>query len=81
MPGSRQRSRLADAIAGLEKTVLQVNKMKSTNRAVLGLLLLLLALPCCAQVGPVRVQITPANQAITVSSSLQLTARFSFLGK
>ena len=80
MPGSRQRSRLADAIAGLEKTVLQVNKMKSTNRAVLGLLLLLLARPCCAQVGPVRVQITPANQAITVSSSLQLTARFSFLG-
>ncbi len=79
MPGSRQWFRLADAISGLEKAMLQVNRMKSCNRMALGLLLLL-ALPCSAQVGPVRVQITPANQAITVSSSLQLTARFSFLG-
>src|SRR5260370_5249626 len=79
MPGSRQWFRLADAISGLEKAMLQVNRMKSCNRMALGLMLLL-AVPCSAQVGPVRVQITPANQAITVSSSLQLTARFSFLG-
>jgi Bacterial Ig-like domain (group 2) len=43
-------------------------------------LLLAVALPCCAQVGPVRVLITPANKAIAAGASQQLTAHFSFLG-
>jgi hypothetical protein len=54
------------------------NVMKLCGFSALGFLLL--ALPCCAQVGPVRLQITPANTAIVVGANQQLAATISFLG-
>jgi uncharacterized protein YjdB len=50
------------------------------KHVMLSVLLLVLALPCFAQVGPVRIGITPANVAITAGGSQQLTAKISFLG-
>jgi len=62
------------------KVLLLGNVMESWNSVTLVFLLLALAFPCCAQVGPVRLQITPANTAIAVGASQQLTASISFLG-
>ena len=62
------------------KVSLLGNAVKSWNSVTVGFLLLALALPCCAQVGPMRIKITPANTAIAIGASQQLIASISFLG-